>query len=92
MSLPPDPAAGGMPVPAALVALLEMALHTPSGPSTLPPWLDARPGPRPPPPQELEANPNAVCPTCPICKKSLGDYSRHWAELDRQASEQGTAS
>lgn len=34
--------------------------------------------------RELEANPNAVCPTCPICKKSLGDYSRHWAELDRQ--------
>lgn len=36
--------------------------------------------------QELEANPNAVCPTCPICKKSLGDYSAHWREIDRQAS------
>lgn len=34
--------------------------------------------------QELEANPNAVCPTCPICKKALGDYSAHWRELDRQ--------
>jgi RING finger/CHY zinc finger protein 1 len=37
-------------------------------------------------PQELEQNPNAVCPTCPICKKSLGDYSAHWRMIDRNVA------
>ena len=27
-----------------------------------------------------------MCPTCPICKKSLGDYSAHWRMIDRQVA------
>jgi len=34
--------------------------------------------------QELEANCSGIVPTCPICKKSLGDYSRYWEALDRE--------
>ncbi|EFN57272.1 hypothetical protein CHLNCDRAFT_21534, partial [Chlorella variabilis] len=30
----------------------------------------------------LEASHNAVCPSCPICKKSLGDYGAHWRDID----------
>ena len=27
---------------------------------------------------------NTVCPCCPICKKSLGDYSSYWDAMDRE--------
>eukprot|EP00887_Chlorella_sp_A99_P003656 scaffold7.g3656.t1 len=34
--------------------------------------------------QDLEQNASGVCPMCPICKKSLGDYSHYWAAIDEQ--------
>ena len=33
---------------------------------------------------ELEANCTGIAPTCPICKKSLADYSSYWQVLDRE--------
>ena len=33
---------------------------------------------------ELEANCSGIVPTCPICKKSLADYSTYWQALDRE--------
>ncbi len=35
-------------------------------------------------PQDLEASQTGICPMCPICKKSLGDYSRYWRSIDQQ--------
>lgn len=34
--------------------------------------------------EELERSTANICPCCPICKKSLGDYSSYWAALDRE--------
>ena len=34
--------------------------------------------------RDLERNTSAICPCCPICKKSLGDYSRYWEAIDRE--------
>lgn len=34
--------------------------------------------------QDLEASQTGICPMCPICKKSLGDYSRYWRTIDQQ--------
>ncbi|KAL4856014.1 E3 ubiquitin-protein ligase [Chlorella vulgaris] len=36
--------------------------------------------------RELEASHAAVCPSCPICKKSLGDYSAHWRDIDSRVA------
>ena len=36
--------------------------------------------------RDLERNTAAICPCCPICKKSLGDYSRYWEALDREVA------
>jgi len=36
--------------------------------------------------RELERNTAAICPCCPICKKSLGDYSRYWEAIDREVA------
>jgi len=33
---------------------------------------------------ELEAKQTGIVPTCPICKKSLGDYTDYWNLLDRE--------
>lgn len=35
----------------------------------------------------LEEHVAAICPSCPLCKASLGDYSAYWAALDRQAQQ-----
>ena len=35
---------------------------------------------------DLERNTSAICPCCPICKKSLGDYSRYWRALDSEVA------
>ncbi len=32
--------------------------------------------------EQLERNTTALVPTCPICKKSIGDYSEYWRTLD----------
>ena len=37
-------------------------------------------------PQDLEEAQSGVCPQCPICKKSLGDYSRYWRAIDAQVA------
>lgn len=92
--LPPKPSARGAPCALAymhgLTGCALPATHShPLGQPLVTPQPYARPPALWPGPQELEANPNAVCPTCPICKKSLGDYSRHWAELDRQVGHRG---
>lgn len=34
--------------------------------------------------EELENKQTGIVPTCPICKKSLGDYSHYWELLDRE--------
>lgn len=36
--------------------------------------------------QDLEKNSASICPSCPICKKSLGDYSAYWAAIDREVA------
>lgn len=36
--------------------------------------------------QDLERNTSSICPCCPICKKSLGDYSRYWRALDAEVA------
>ena len=36
--------------------------------------------------RDLERNTAAICPCCPICKKSLGDYSRYWQDIDREVA------
>ncbi len=33
---------------------------------------------------QLERNVSGVVPTCPICKKSIDDYSHYWEVLDRE--------
>lgn len=60
---------------------------TGASPSALCPFIPAQPTP----PlahslQELEASHAAVCPSCPICKKSLGDYSAHWQDIDSRVA------
>lgn len=37
--------------------------------------------------EQLEENITGVVPTCPICKKSIGDYSQYWKALDREIDE-----
>ncbi|KAG7674604.1 putative E3 ubiquitin-protein ligase RZFP34 [Nannochloris sp. 'desiccata'] len=36
--------------------------------------------------RDLERNTAAICPSCPMCKKSLGDYSRYWEAIDREVA------
>lgn len=34
----------------------------------------------------MENNTASICPSCPICKKSLGDYSGYWRAIDREVA------
>ena len=36
--------------------------------------------------RDLERNTASICPSCPICKKSLGDYTRYWEAIDREVA------
>lgn len=38
-------------------------------------------------PQELEQHTSNICPCCPICKKSLGNYSDYWKILDNEVAQ-----